>query len=108
MNCSHRDAGFCRRALGALVVLVTLGPLSGAAIADDRFVVGSIDSLALPWTASPVLRTSAPADGHEPLPLLRLDSAPYRLFAQEDPAPGLLFSIDPDEEEVFLGWRFLF
>ncbi|MCL4720899.1 MAG: hypothetical protein KJ041_02885 [Gammaproteobacteria bacterium] len=108
MNCSHRDAGFCRRALGALLVLVTLGPLSGAAIADDRFVVGPIESPALPWTAPPLLRPPAPADGQEPPPLLRLDSAPDRLFAQEEPAPGLLFSIDPDEEEVFLGWRFQF
>lgn len=106
LNCRP---GSCHRpALGVVLVLAALGQLSGAAAAEPRLPATSLFKLDLTWTASLLPVPAAAMNAPEPAPLLSFDDAPNQLFSQASPLPGLQLSLDPDEEEVFLGWQFEF
>jgi hypothetical protein len=91
-----------------VLALAVAGHFSGAAAAEPRQPSRSLFKLDLTWTASLMPVPTAPIDAPEPAPLLSFDAAPNQLISQVPASPGLQFSLDPDEEEVFLGWQFEF
>lgn len=105
---NHRSRFRGHPALGAALALAALGQLSGAVAAEPQLPVTSLFNLDLTWAASLVPVPAAPAGAPEPAPLLSFDDAPNQLFTQVPASPGLQFSLDPDSEEVFVGWQFEF
>lgn len=91
-----------------LVALVAAGPFSAAGAAEPWRPAKSLFRLDLTWTASLLPEPADSVVAPEPPPLLRFDDAPGRLLAQASPSSGLQFSLDPEGEEVFLGWQFEF
>lgn len=105
---TSRCSCFPRRVLRLALALAVLGHWSAGAGADP-LPPGNLLYAADPVArAVPALPPAPPADPAEPPPRLRFDDAPRQLFALEPSSPGLLFSVDPDNEEVFFGWRFGF
>lgn len=94
--------------LGLAIVLVALAQAPATARADSLRPGSALFKLDLTWTASLLPALPTPADDAEPPPLLSFDDAPNQLFSLEAPSRGLQFSLNPDSEEVFLGWQFEF
>ncbi len=105
---NHRSRSCCRPALGAALALAALLQFPGASAAEPQLPVASLFNLDLTWAASLAPVPAAPAGAPEPAPLLSFDDAPNQLFTQVPASPGLQFSLDPDSEEVFVGWQFEF
>ena len=105
LNC--RSGSRRRAALGLVFALAAAGQFSGAAAAEPRRP-NSLFKLDLTWTASLMPVPAAPLDAPEPAPLLRFDDAPNQILSQVETTPGLQFSLNPDNDEVFLGWQFEF
>mgnify|MGYP003485380224 CR=1 FL=1 len=106
LNCpsgSRRHASLC-----IVLALAAAAQFPDASAAEPRLPVTALFKLDLTWTASLVPVPAAPMDAPEPAPLLSFDDAPNRLLSQVPASPGLQFSLDPDNEEVFLGWQFEF
>jgi len=108
MNRWHPQSGSLRRATGLAIALAAVGLLPMAARADSLLPNGPLFKLDLTWTAVFAPVPSVPGDGPEPPPLLRFDDPADQHFSLPQPSPGLQFSIDPDNEEVFLGWQIEF
>lgn len=109
MSRLNRCSGSRRCAsLAVAFALVAAGPFSGPAAAEPRQPVKPLFKLDLTWTAALMPVPAAPLDAPEPAPLLSFDDAPNQLLSQASASPGLQFSLDPDNEEVFLGWQFGF
>ena len=101
-------SGFHRRAVGLAIALVVVGQVPCMASADPLFSVSAPFTLDLTWAASLAPVASAPADAPEPPPLLHFGDAPNQRLSQATPSPGLQLLLNPDDEEVFLGWQFEF
>ncbi len=92
-----------------LIPLVALACLAGTASAgppdagQSRFAL-DLD-LDLAWAAALALPAAEPPDA---LPLVNLADEPEQLFSQAAPAPGLQFSLNPDDEGLIVGWQFEF
>jgi len=82
--------------------------LPGFATADPVLPKPSPFSLDLTWTAALLPLPSLGLDAPEPAPLLSFDDEPNLLLSLAQPSPGLQFTLDPDGEELFLGWQFEF
>lgn len=109
MSRLNRHSGYRRFLLPAVVfALAAAGPFSAAGAAEPWRPARSLFRLDLTWTASLLPEPADPVVAPEPPPLLRFDDAPGSLRAQASPSSGLQFSLDPDGEEVFLGWQFEF
>lgn len=91
-----------------MIALVVLGHLSAAASADSLFTEIYTTPVKIIW-ATPLVPADAVSgySGVEP-PLVSTDEFSNELFVSGTREPGLQFSLDPVEEEVFLGWRFKF
>ena len=90
------------------ITLALVGQLPAVARADDLFPDALRAPLNLSWTDVRGPVTSVPPA--EPvLPAFTTDDDPlYELLSAEARSPGLQFSLDPDNEELFLGWQFEF
>jgi hypothetical protein len=97
-----------RLSMGLALALALVAQAPGTARADSLRPDSPLFRLDLTWAASLVPLPSAPADAREPPPLLSFDDAPNQLFSLETTSPGLQFSLDPDNEEILLGWQFEF
>ncbi len=104
----HWQSGSLRRATSLAIALAAIGQLPMAARADSVVPDRPLFNLDLTWAASLAPIPSAPGDAPEPPPLLSFDDAPNQLFSLADTSPGLQFSLDPDSEEIFLGWQIEF
>lgn len=102
------QSGRFRRATGLAIALLALGLLPGVTTADSPLPASSRFKPDLTWIAALVARPSAPPSVPEPPPLFRFAEAPDQPRLQESPSPGLQVYLDPDEDEVFLGWQFEF
>jgi hypothetical protein len=93
----------------ALAITLTLvGQLPAVARADDLLPDALLAPPKLTWTdvLSPV--TTVPPAEPAPPAFATYDDALYELLSVEARSPGLQFSLDPDNEELFLGWQFEF
>ncbi len=112
----HWQSGSRRRATSltdvlAVVLAVALpaiGQLPTVARAGPLLPMGHLSKLDLAWVASLAPVPSEPRAAAEPPPLLTFDDAPSRRYSLAEPSPGLQFSLDPDDEEIFLGWQIEF
>lgn len=108
MSRLHSQSARVRVCLLSGVALVTSLLVSTVAIAGDLLP----DDLLLPpepgWTAvlAPVLE--APALVPAPPRVTTADSAPGELVVFQRLSPGLQFSLNPDDEEIVVGWQFGF
>ena len=86
-------------------------------LASSSALAGELDESV--WSASPVATADTEALSSRALEFrsllgafLQQGTATVRRFGgaflPEDLQPGLQFSIDPDTDEVFVGWRFQF
>jgi hypothetical protein len=108
MSRLNRHSGsWPRGAWHAALALAALGQFAVAAAAEPRIPGSALFKLDLGWTTSLMPVPAVPVDAAEPPPLVSFDDAPNQLFSQAA-SPGLQFSLDPDNEEVFLGWQFEF
>lgn len=101
----HWQSVSLRRATSLAVALAIVGLMPAIARADSIIAIGPLSKLDLAWAASLAPLLPAPRDAKEPPPLLTFDGAPNQLFPLTEPSPGLQFSFNPDDEEVFLGWQ---
>lgn len=90
---------------GLAMAWIVLAQVPGRASADPVVLHNPLFRLDLTWTASLLPAASAPADAPEPPPLLRFDGVRNPLFSLDAPSPGLQFTFNPDNEEVFFGWQ---
>ncbi len=104
----HWQSGSLCRATSLALALAAIGQLPAVAGADSLLPIGPLAKLDLAWAASLAPVPSRMDDVAEPPPLLVFDDAPNQLFSLAEPSPGLQFSLDPDNEEVFLGWQIEF
>jgi hypothetical protein len=89
--------------------------LAGAASADDRrsepplLAKPALFALDLTWTMSLLAMPSAASlPPAEPQPIVSFANRRSRLFSLDTAAPGLQLSLDPDSEELLVGWQFEF
>ncbi len=90
------------------ITLVLFGHLPPVARAGDVLPDALLAAPTLSWSDVPGPVTSAPPA--EPvLPAFATYDDPLsELLSVEARSPGLQFSLDPDNEELFVGWRFEF
>ena len=90
------------------ITLGLVGQFAAAARADELLPEAVLALPELSWTAPPNPAASVPLD-EPPLPAFAAyDDPPFELLSQADPSPGLRFSLDPENEELFVGWQFAF
>jgi len=94
--------------LGLAIALAALGQLPAAAQADALFTEFYGATFQFVWAVPLVPADAVPAYSGVGPPLVSTDGFSNELFVSGNPTPGLQFSLDPVEEEVFLGWRFKF
>ncbi len=90
------------------VALAAVGQSTAAARADDLLVHALLAPPELSWTdvLGPVT-TMPPAETAPPV-LATYDDPPNKLLSPQARSPGLQFSLDPDNAELFLGWHLEF
>jgi len=101
----------CRRRARRLAILcwAALGSLPALATADPTLLPVSNRFLLDPsWSLSRDAAFLAPAAATEPPRFLRLHDVRDLLRPAESPLSGLQLFVDPDAEEVFVGWQFDF
>ena len=94
--------------LRLVIVLAALGQLPAAASADSLFTEIYGAPLKFVWATPRVPADAVPGYAGTGPPVVSADEFSNELFVSGTPTPGLLFSLNPVEEEVFLGWRFRF
>jgi hypothetical protein len=91
-----------------VITLALVGQYSDVARADEVLPETPMALPELFWPEAPDPAASVPSD-EKPLPVFAAyDDQPYELLSQTVRAPGLQFSLDPDNEELFVGWEFAF
>jgi hypothetical protein len=91
-----------------VIALAVLGQLPAAASADLLFTEIYTTPLKIVWATPLVPADAVPGYSGEGLQPVSTDLFSNELFVSGPREPGLQFSLDPVEEEVFLGWRFKF
>lgn len=107
------SARFLASACAGVVVTLLLVP--GAFAADKPARLQSTLAkparlaLDLSWTVSHLASPVAPASHlAEPEPLITFANWRERPLFPSPSSPGIQFTLDPDDEEVVLGWQFVF
>jgi hypothetical protein len=77
----------------------------GPAVADPLAPDGPLFAVDLAWAAALAPVPSAPGDAPEPPPLPGFDDLRNPIHTLAGSSPGLQFALDPDSEEIFVGWR---
>jgi hypothetical protein len=94
-----------RRASCLAFALAAIAQWPGVAGADALDPDAPLFVLDLAWAAALAPVPAAPGDAPEPPALPGFDGVSSPLNALAESSPGLQFSLDPDAEEIFVGWR---
>ncbi len=78
------------------------------AVADPPYAGNASHTIEWTWSAPLTPVDAVPVDSVEPMPLAIPDEFFGESFASSDPEPGLQVSLNPDDEELVVGWRFAF
>ena len=109
----RRWKSWTRMLLASVVASIFLQP---AALAADKparlqstLAKPARLALDLTWSVSHLAAPVAPASHlAEPEPLVTFANRRDRPLFSSPTSPGLQFTLDPDQEELFLGWQFVF
>jgi hypothetical protein len=91
-----------------VIALAVLGQPPAVASADSLFTEIYTTPLKFVWATPLAPADAAPGYSGEWLQSASTDLFSNELFVSGTREPGLQFSLDAVEEEVFLGWRFKF
>lgn len=96
--------------LHTAIVIAVVGQLPAVATGDSLVIGPESFPLQTPWSAPPLLVADGgiPADPGEPPTLYAFNVFAGELFAADNRAPALEFSLNPADSEVLVGWRFEF
>ncbi|GEM_PF-1455020 len=96
--------------LPTAIVMAMVGQLPAVANADSLLTGLESFPPQTAWSAPPFLVAdgAVPADPGEPPALYAFNVFSGELFAGDNRAPALEFSLNPADEEVLVGWRFEF
>ncbi|MSR09202.1 MAG: hypothetical protein EXR82_06680 [Gammaproteobacteria bacterium] len=106
MSTSPGQFGWLRTA----IVMSVVGQLPAVATGDSLVIGPESFPLQTTWSAPPVLMVdgAVPADPGEPPALYAFNVFARELFAADNRAPVLEFSLNPADAEVLVGLRFEF
>jgi hypothetical protein len=99
------QSGSLRRVSSLAVALAAIGQFPAVATADSLDPDGPLFALDLAWAAALAPVPSVPGDASESPALPGFDDVSNPRNTLAGSSPGLQFALDPDSEEIFIGWR---